>query len=104
MLTTSLMISWSYFIWIMGVHENHLFISVLIAIMIAIINTNSTNVRQYLWLGFVGLINLVVFSGITIGVVTLRIPQSNLTELIAALQVFVYLFYLRRYIQPANRL
>lgn len=106
LLTTSLMISWSYFILRTGVHENHLFLSVLTALCIAIINTNWSNIRQYFWLSFFGLANLVIFNGITVNNVNFQIPQVlkgiwgiNLTELIAALQVFVYLFYLFRYLR-----
>src|SRR3989344_8690425 len=55
LLQTSLMISWSYFIWRTGVHPNHLFISVLAALCLAIVYTSKSNIRQYLALSLFGL-------------------------------------------------
>lgn len=106
MLQASLMMSWSYFIWRTGVHENHLFISVLIALCIAIVNTSWINVRQYFWLSFFGLANLIVFFGFPIrnGSVAILsgftvIPTVHPTEILAALHVLIYLVYLRKYLQ-----
>jgi len=106
LLLASLMISWSYFIWRTGVHENHLFISVLIALCIAIINTSWVNVRQYFWLSFFGLANLIVFFGFPVrnGSVAILssftvIPGVHLMEILAALHVLIYLVYLRKYLQ-----
>lgn len=105
LLQTSLMISWSYFIWRTGVHENHLFISVLIALCIAIINTNWENIRQYLVLSFFGLANLIVFFGFPVrnGSVAILssftiIPGVHLTEILAVLHLLIYLVYLRKYV------
>lgn len=106
LLETSLMISWSYYIWRTGVHENHLFITVLTALCLAILNTNRSNIQLYLWLCFFGLTSVVVFFGVPVRGGLIPLPNiwmvtwgNNLTVLLAALHVLIYLAYLRKFLQ-----
>jgi len=106
LLQTSLMISWSYFIWRTGVHENHLFITVLTALCLAVLNTNWSNIRLYLWLNFIGLANLVLFFGFPIREGSVLLPGSvgniwgvNLAVLLAVFHILIYFVYLRRFLQ-----
>ena len=100
LLQASLMISWSYFIWRTGVHGNHLFISVLAALCLIIINTSQSNIRQYLWLSFFGLANLTVTHGFPIRGGFVAIPENYLlVGLLAVFHVLIYLVYLRKYLQ-----
>lgn len=99
MLEASLMVSWSYFIWRTGVHGNHLFIAVLIALCLAIINTNNSNIKLYLWLSFFGLASPLTH-GIPVrgGFITFS-ENYMFLALLAALHIFVYLIYLRKYLE-----
>jgi len=110
LLSASLMISWSYYIWRTAVHENHLFISVLTALCIAVLNTNRSNVSQYLLLSFIGLTQAVVFFGFPIKGDSIPFPDSlmvigavRLTEILAVFHVLIYLVYLRSYLQFQRR-
>ena len=98
LLEASLMISWSYFIWRTGVHANHLFITVLGALCLVIINTSKSNVRQYLWLSFFGL-STVFTHGFPVRGGFVAFPENYLLlTLLAAIHVLVYLAYLRSYL------
>ena len=106
LLQTSLMISWSYFIWRTSIHENHLFITVLTALCLAVLNTNWSNIRLYLWLNFIGLANLVLFFGFPIREGSVLLPGSvgniwgvNLAVLLAVFHILIYFVYLRRFLQ-----
>lgn len=109
LLRTSLMISWSYFIWRTGVHENHLFLTILIALCLAVLYTNRSNILQYLWLNFIGLANLVVFFGFPVRVGSVPIPESfkvmvvPLSVLLSAFHVLIYLVYLRKFLRGSFR-
>ena len=101
LLQASLMISWSYFIWRTGVHANHLFITVLAALCLAIINTNRGGVRLYLLLGFFGL-SAVLTHGFPVRGGFVAFPENYLQYLLltplAAFHVLIYLVYLRSYL------
>lgn len=100
LLQASLMISWGYFIWRTGVHENHIFTSVLIALCLVIINTSRSNLLLYFWLSFFGLVNMLVLYGFPVRGGFVAIPMNFLVlGLLAILHVLIYLFYLRRYLQ-----
>lgn len=108
LLQTSLMISWSYFIWRTAVHENHLFITVLAALCLAVLYTNWSNIRQYLFLNFIGLANFVVYFGFPIRDGSILIPDSfkvilgvKLAVLLAVFHVLIYLGYLRKFLRGA---
>ena len=100
LLEVSLMISWSYFIWRNGVHANHLFITVLAALCLATINTNKSNIRQYLLLSFFGLASPILTHGFPVrgGFVALY-DNYMLLLLVAAFHVLIYIVYLKRYLQ-----
>lgn len=99
LLQASLMISWSYFIWRTGVHGNHLFIAVLTALCLAIINTKKSNIRQYLWLSLFGLASPVLTYGFPIKGGFVAFPENYvLLTLAAVLHVLIYLVYLRSYL------
>lgn len=108
LLQTSLMLSWSYYIWRTGVHENHLFLTVLAALCLAVLNTNWSNIRLYLWLSLIGLTSTVVFFGFPVREGSVPIPDSfkvilgiKLTVLLAAFHVLIYLVYLRKFLRSA---
>ncbi len=110
LLQTALMVSWSYFIWRTAVHENHLFITLLLALCLAVLYTNRSNIRQYLWLSFFGLANFVVFFGFPVRESSILIPEGfkvilglPLSVLLAAFHVLIYLIYLRKFLRPQSR-
>ncbi|MEK7581030.1 MAG: hypothetical protein AAB512_01985 [Patescibacteria group bacterium] len=101
LLQASLMISWSYFILRTGVHANHLFITILAALCLAIINTNKSNIRLYLILIFFGL-SPVLTHGFPVRGGFVAFPENLLhywlLTLLAAIHVLIYLVYLRKYL------
>ena len=106
LLQTSLMISWSYFIWRTSVHENHLFITVLTALCLAVIYTNRYNTRQYLWLCLIGLSHFIVFFGFPIREGSILLHSSlkviggiPLTVLLSLFHILIYLVYLKRFMK-----
>lgn len=104
LLQASVMISWSYYIWRTGVHPNHLFIAVLIALCLAIVRTSKNNVWQYLWLCFFGL-TPVLTQGFPVSGGFIAFPVNYLLlGLLALFHILVYLFYLRKYLlfQPTD--
>ena len=79
-------------------HSNHLFISVLAALCLAIINTSKSNIRQYLWLSFFGL-SPVLTHGFPVRGGFVAFPEIYLLlTLLAAFHVLIYLVYLRKYL------
>lgn len=101
LLKAGLMFGWSYVIWRTGVQENHIFITVLMALSLAIISTNWSNVRLYLWLCFFSTLNLLVFFGIPVrkGFVGAEILNDfTLMGLLSAFHILIYLVYLRKYL------
>lgn len=104
LLQASLMISWSYFIWRTGVHANHLFITILTALCLAIINTNKSNIRLYLWLSFFGLASPILTHGFPVRAGFVSLYENYwLLLLVAAFHVLIYLVYLRTYLQFQHR-
>ena len=98
LLEASLMVSWSYFILRTGVHSNHLFIAVLAALCLAIINTSRSNIRQYLLLSFFALAP-VLNGGFPVRGGFIEFPVNILLlTLLAAFHVLIYLVYLRKYL------
>lgn len=109
-LQTSLMVTWSYFIWRTGVHENHLFITVLTALCLAVLGTNWSNIRQYLFLAFFGLANFFVYFGFPIREGSILIPDSfkvilgiKITVVLAAFHVLIFLIYFKKFLRGSFR-
>lgn len=109
LLQSSLMISWSYYIWSFGVHDNHLFITVLIALSLAVITTNWNNIKQYLLLSAVNLSSFLVFYGFPVRGRTIPFPHNfriiwgiDLTILLAILHVSIYLVYFKNYLRCSS--
>lgn len=101
LLQASLMLGWSYVIWRTGVQENHIFITVLIALCLALMNTSWINIQRYAWLCFFSLLNLVVFFGIPVrkGFVGVEILYDFwFMGMLSALHILIYLFYLKKYL------
>ena len=105
LLRSGLMISWSYYIWSFGVHDNHLFITVLIALSLAVITTNWDNIKLYLLLNAVNLSSFFIFYGFPIRENSIPFSHNfrivggvDLTILLAILHVSIYLVYLKNYL------
>lgn len=101
LLEASLMITWGYYILRTGVHPNHLFISVLAALCLAIINTSKSNIRLYLLLSILGL-SPILTHGFPWKGSFVAFPQNFLLyfflTLLAAAHVLIYFAYLRNYL------
>lgn len=109
LLQSGLMISWSYYIWSFGVHDNHLFITVLIALSLAVITTNWNNIKQYLLLSAVNLSSFLIFYGFRFRESTIPFPHNfriilgiDLTVLLAVFHVAIYLVYLKNYLRCSD--
>jgi len=104
LLQASLMISWSYFILRTGVHSTHLFITVLVALCLVIINPNKCNLRLYLWMIFFGLASPLLTYGFPVRNSFVTYNNQPLMLLVAVLYVLIYFIYLRNYLmfRPTN--
>lgn len=100
LMQVGILVSWSYFIWRTGVHANHLYITVLVALCLAIAKTNKKNVTQYAWLCFLGLSPILTHGfPIPSGFIETFGYNFWFLGLLSVLNISVYIYYLLNYLR-----
>lgn len=103
LLTTSMMFFFSHYILNRGVHEGHLFYTVILALLLYLSNPTSNHRRLLIVLDIMNFLNLVIFYGF-IGNRTINplFMGIDLTVLFATYNVLTYLYILRNYLKSGD--
>lgn len=103
LLTTSMMFFFSHYILNRGVHEGHLFYTVILSLLLYLSNPTENHRRLLIVLDIMNFLNLVVFYGFvgnrTINPLFLGL---DLTVLFATYNVLTYLYVLRNYLKSGD--